>query len=293
MINVYEQVSTNKTKSAVIISLFIGFVIAATWIITTILDLDPSLILFASLFSFASSVTSFYFGDRIVLSLNGARPANRQEFFDFYTATENLAMANRLPPPKIYVIDSPSPNAFATGRDPQHAVVCATTGLLQKLNRSQLEAVIAHELSHIANFDTRLMTLVSVLVGSLSILSDLLLRQRRYSSNDDRRHNSGPLMVVGLILLVLSPLIAQLIQLAISRRREFLADASAVKTTRQPASLIEALEIISTDSSKANFASPATAPLYITNPFRHQKLASLFSTHPPISERVAALKSML
>lgn len=293
MLNVYEQVSANKNKSAAIIGLFIAFFIGTAYLITATLDLDPSLLLIASSFSLISAVGSFFLGDKIILSLNGAHPASRDQFFDFYTVTENLSLSKQIPVPKLFVIDSPAPNAFATGRDPQHAVICATTGLLQKLNRTQIEAVVAHEISHILNYDIRLMTLVSILVGSLSILSDIILRNRFHRHSDRDNKNAGPLAIVGFILIIFSPLIAKLIQLAISRRREFLADASAVKTTRQPSGLIEALQIISSDSSQLSSASPATAPLYISNPFKGQKFAALFSTHPPLADRIKALQSML
>jgi heat shock protein HtpX len=191
--------------------------------------------------------------------------------------------------PRIYVINDPSPNAFATGRDPQHAVICATTGLLQKLNRSQLEAVVAHELSHIKNYDIRLMMIVSVLIGSLTVLTHTL----RFRDSSDRDNNrSAVLMIIGLIMIIFSPLIAKLIQLAISRSREYLADASAIKLTHFPQGLVEALTIISSDPSPSKTANPATASLYISNPFK-DRFSNLFSTHPPIKSRIEALQKMM
>jgi len=188
-------------------------------------------------------------------------------------------------------------NAFSTGRDPDHSVVCATTGLLAKLDRSELEAVISHELSHIKNFDIRLMMVVSILIGSLSILTNIAFRSSFFGgrSKNDREEGSlgGILVILGLILAIFSPIIAQLIQLAISRRREFLADASGVKLTRQPQSLIDALQKISADPNQLKQASSATASLYISNPFKGKSLASLFSTHPPIEDRIKVLKDML
>jgi len=249
------------------------------------------MIVYALGFSTASGLVSFFHGDKIILSLNRARPANRKEFFNFYTVTENLATANQTPVPQIYVIDSPALNAFATGRDPDHATICVTTGLLSKLNRTQLEAVIAHELSHIKNYDIRLMMIVSILVGSLSIL--IRTTSRRSSSSNRKNNLSGIFALIGIVLLIFSPLIAKLIQLAISRRREYLADASAVKLTRQPQGLISALQIISQDPNILHSASTATASLYIANPFKKNKIASLFSTHPPIENRIAALQQML
>lgn len=293
MINVYEQVSRNKIRSSLIISLFIAFIVVTAYIITTAFNLDGSLLFIAIIYSIISSGASYFWGDKIVLALNQAKPATKKDFFNFYTSVENLSLANQTPVPKIYVIDSPSPNAFATGRDPQHAVVCATTGLLEKLDRSELEAVVAHELSHIKNYDILLMTVVSILIGTLSILINITSRSNIFRKNNDRDNQlSAILTLIGFILLIFAPLIAQLIQLAISRRREYFADASAVKLTRQPQSLINALKKISNDDSKLETASTATASLYISNPFKGNKIASLFSTHPPIEERIKALQKM-
>jgi heat shock protein HtpX len=291
MQNVYEQVEANKTKSIVIVVLFTAFIVGAAYLIGQSLG-DANILPIALAFSLISSVGSYFYGPNLVLSLNGAKPASRKEFFDFYTVTENLALAAQIPTPQIYVIDSPAPNAFATGRDPKHAYVCATTGLLTKLNRTELEGVVAHELSHIKNYDTRLMTIVSVLIGTLSIFINMAYRSSFLRDNDSDR-KSGPFALIGIVLIIFAPIIAQLIQLAISRRREYLADASAVMLTRQPSGLINALKIISADATKFTQASTATAPLYISNPFRGNKVASLFSTHPPLDERIKALESML
>lgn len=293
MLNVYEQVSANKLKSNIIIALFIIFISLAGYSIAYTIGLNGYYVFVALGFSVLASLASFYWGDQIVLTLNGARVADRKQFFDFFTATENLAMSVQIPNPKIYVIDSPAPNAFATGRDPQHAVVCVTTGLLSKLNRSQLEAVIAHEISHITNYDIRLMMIVSLLVGSLSILTNIAFHSRIGDSDDRDNRVNAIIMIIGIAMIFLAPIIAQLIQLAISRRREYLADASSVKLTRQPQSLIEALTIISQDKSKFTQASTATASLYISNPFQGNRLDSLFSTHPPIADRINTLKQML
>ncbi len=294
MVNVYEQINNNKIRSGIIISLFILFISITVYLISYSLNLDSSLLIIAVIFSLVSSFSSYFWGDKIVLTLNQARPATRKEFFNFYTVTENLSLVNQTPTPKIFVIDSPAMNAFATGRDPDHAVVCATTGLLEKLNRSELEAVIAHELSHIKNYDIRLMTIVSVLIGTLSILINMAYRSSFFrDSRDNDDNNGGVLAIIGFILVIFAPIIAQLIQLAISRRREYFADASAVKLTRQPQSLINALKKLSSDNQKLETASTATASLYITNPFKGNKIASMFSTHPPIEDRIKALEQML
>lgn len=293
MINIYKQITNNKIRSATIITLFIAFIFAVAYIITVSFNLDNSLIFLAFTISIISSLIGYFGGDKIVLSLNQARPVTREEFFNFYTIVENLSIANQTPVPKIYVIDSEAPNAFATGRDPDHAVVCATIGLLKKLNRTELEAVLAHELSHIKNYDIRLMTLVSVLVGSLTILINTATRTSFLRKNNDNNHGNGILTLIGFILIIFSPIIAKIIQLAISRRREYFADASAVKLTRQPQGLIDALTKISSDDSKLESASTATSSLYISNPFKKNKLANMFSTHPPIEARIKALQQMI
>lgn len=294
MINVYEQVARNKFRSGLIISLFIGFILIAVYLISKAFGYGNEFMIFALAISLGMSGISFFYGDQIVVGLNHAKPANRKEYFDFYTVTENLSMSNEIPMPKIYVIESPAMNAFATGRDPQHSLVCVTTGLLEKLNRTELEAVIAHEISHIKNYDIRLMMVVSILIGTLSIVVNTATRASFFGGRNRDNDNSNAIVaIIGLILIIFAPLIAQLIQLAISRRREFLADASGVKLTRQPQGLIDALEKISQDSNKLETASTATASLYINNPFKGNKVASLFSTHPPIEARITALNKML
>lgn len=301
MLNVYEQVSQNKRRSIFVILIFSGFIISFVWFLVNYLQSDPDIIIFAIIFSLFSSFSSYFWGDKIVLSLARAKPAKREEYFDFYTIAENLAIASQLPKPKLYVINSSHMNAFATGRDPEHAVICATTGLLEKLNRTELENVIAHEMSHIQNYDIRLMTIVAILVGMISMVSHILTRGQRFGKSRQRRENekSNPIfMILGLIAIIISPIIAKLIQLAISRRREFLADASAVKLTRQPQGLIDALKKLDQNQVPLKTANPAMAHLYITNPFKiadqkASKFASLFSTHPPVSQRITELQKML
>lgn len=293
MNNIYDQINENKIRSATIISLFIVFIVTVGYLLSISFNLDSSFLVIAIIFASLSSLAGYFYGDQIVLSINQARPVTREEFFNFYTVVENLSIVNQTPVPKIFVIDSEAPNAFATGRDPDHAIICATIGLLKKLNRSELEAVIAHELSHIKNYDIRLMTLVSVFVGSLSILINTATRTSFLKKDDDNRQNNGILTLIGFILIIFSPLIAKIIQLAISRRREYFADASAIKLTRQPQGLIDALIKISSDDTIFETASTATASLYISNPFKNNKLSNMFSTHPPIEDRIKALQQML
>lgn len=298
IVNVYEAVGSNKLKSTLVILLFSAFVVSTIWGLTQAFGLGPELVGFALIFVGISSFVSYWWSDKIILSISGARPANRKKDFHFYTVTENLCLAAGLPMPKLYVIDDTAPNAFATGRDPKHAVVCTTTGLLDKLNRTELEGVIGHELSHVGNYDTRLMSIVTILAGVIVLLADWIFRIS-WHSNDDRDNKAGGiLMLVGFLLLLLSPIIAQLVKLAISRRREFLADASAVKLTRFPEGLAKALEKISADREPLEAANKATAHLYIVNPLknRHDAIgwfAGLFNTHPPVEERLKALRSMV
>lgn len=308
MINIYEAQAANKRKSALIIVLFILFITASVYFISQAFGVyygyEPGgfgVAGIALIISGLMSLGSYYFSDRIVLSISGAKPADRKDYFDFYTVSENLSIASGLPKPKLYVIEDSAPNAFATGRDPEHAVVCATTGLLQKLNRTELEGVVAHELSHVRNYDIRLMSIVTVLVGTVALLGDWLIRARWFGGGRRDRNggNVGAIfLILGIILAILSPIIAQFIQLAISRRREFMADAGAVSITRQPSGLISALQKISADKEALEVANKATAHLFISSPFKDKVksgvgwFARLFNTHPPMEERIAALEKM-
>ena len=291
MANIYSQVSQNKIRSNLLIILFISFITSAAYLISYALNTDSSLVYSSFVFSLFISGISYFFGDKIVLNLNGAKPANRQEFFDFYTVTENLCLGSGLPMPKIYVIQTEAMNAFATGTDPQNASICATSGLLQKLTRTELEGVIAHELSHIKSFDTRLMTLVSILIGGLSILINS--RSRFFVSDDDDNKKSPILQTLGLFLIIFAPIIGKLIQFAISRQTEYAADTGAVMLTHQPQGLISALTKISHDSYLFTEASYATASLYIYNPFKSSTINSLFSTHPSVEDRIKKLQQIL
>ncbi|MEK7669559.1 MAG: zinc metalloprotease HtpX [Patescibacteria group bacterium] len=290
----YTHQSSNIAKTYLLMGLFL-VVIAGLGYFVSIYYSNPVLFYIAIIFSLFMNVASFWWSDKIVLSMSKARPANRQEFFDFYTSTENLAITAGLPMPKLYVIDDPAPNAFATGRDKNHAVVAATTGLLQKLNKSELEGVIAHELSHIGNRDILLMSSVVVLVGFVSIISDMFLRGMIFSGNrdNDKGNVGGILAIVGIALIILSPIIATLIKLAISRRREYLADASGALLTRYPEGLASALEKISSYNQPMKNTSTATAHLFISNPFSGKSVSNLFSTHPPASERIKILRGMV
>ena len=248
--------------------------------------------------SLASSVGSYFYGDKLVLLTTGAQPASKKQFFNFYTVTENLTLAAGLPMPNLYVINDHSPNAFATGRDPKHAVVCVTTGLLQIMDRTELEGVIAHELSHVKNFDILLASIVAVLVGTLALISDWVIKSMwwgRGSDNNERSNRNPVILVLFIVSLILTPIIATIIQLAISRRREYLADASAVLLTRYPEGLTRALQKLKENTQPLNRTASSTAHLFIDNPFKKKNsswFVSLFSTHPPIEERIKILKNM-
>jgi heat shock protein HtpX len=306
MRNIYEVQASNKIKSAFIVAIFIVFVFVAAYVLTRALGYymgyEPGGLGYMGLALIISGVSSFfsyYYSDKIVLGISGARPAVRARDFDFYTVAENIAIGEGLPKPALYVIDDEAPNAFATGRDPKHAAVCVSTGLLTKLTRTELEGVIAHEMTHVKNYDTRLMSVVSVMVGLIALLGDWFSRSMFWGRRkDDREGNAGSIiLVVGIVFAILSPIIGTLIQLAISRRREFMADAGSVEITRQPQGLISALEKISADPLPLRTANRATAHLFISNPFKKgQKrtgfFTGLFNTHPPILDRIKALKAM-
>lgn len=294
--SIYSQIAANKRRTFLVTAIFITFISFVAYIFGQAQGESFSYLGTALLVSGFLTLGSYYFGDKVILKISGARPADEKRDFDFFTVTENLCIGAGLPKPKLYVIEDSAPNAFATGRDPNHAVVCATTGLLKKLERSELEGVIAHELSHIKNYDIRLMAVVAILVGTVAYLADIFNRSLWWGGKKKKEGKGQIFVLIGLVLALLSPLIAKLIQLAISRQREFLADASAVLLTRNPYALADALGKISKDKEVLEAANNATAHLYIVNPFKGKEFgawfAGLFNTHPPVEERVKILRSM-
>ncbi len=297
--NVYQLISSNKRKTGLIIGLFIIFIGLTAYLFGMVYNgYGQVWLVFALMMSLSISLVSFYFGDQAVIYMNGARPADSRRDFNFYTIVDNLCIATGIPKPKLYVIESPAMNAFATGRDPQHASVCATRGLLERLDRSDIEGVVAHELSHVKNFDIRLMMIVAVLVGTVAYLSNFFLRSFFWGSRsrDSKSKSGGIIILLSILLAIITPVVATLIQLAVSRRREFLADASAVLITRNPQGLADALEKIKTDSENLATVSNGTAHLFFSNPFNKNNsggwLIKLFNTHPPIEERIKLLRSM-
>ncbi len=293
----YTEISKNRAYSALLIFVFLIFIIGLGWIFSVAYN-EPALLVVAVLFSSISSLFSYYFSDSITLAISKAHPVTSQTNQELYRTVENLAITAGLPMPKIYIINDSAPNAFATGRDPKHAVICYTTGILEKLNKSELEAVTAHELSHIGNYDIRFMTLVVVLVGIVTLIADWFVRISIWGDKDsDNGKGNQIFLLIGIILAILSPIVATLIKLAVSRKREFLADASGALLTRYPEALASALEKISSDKEPLEAANKATAHLYIVNPLKGRDgkiswLANLFNTHPPIEERVKRLRQM-
>ncbi len=295
----YEEIRNNKIKSFLLIVIIFVFFLILGFVIS--FAIDPGyffiIMIFSTIFSLIYIWVSYYFSDRIALASVRAKPASKTEHRMFYHAAESMSIASGLPMPKLYVMQSNEINAFASGRNPDNAIICATTGILEKLNKEELEGVIAHEMSHIANYDIRFMTLVAVMVGMISIISQMYLRSLFYGSlnNDsDNKRGNMILIVISLVLAIVAPLAANLVSLAVSRRREFTADATAVKFTRYPRGLKNALEKIKkehiSEEEKRKFPK-AVAPLFISDPFK-KKFVGLFSTHPDIDERIKKLEAM-
>lgn len=295
----FEDIKKNKIKSWFIVLLFLAFIAVIVYYICMALDLGELSIIIAMIFAIVSTWGSYYYSDKIVLKLNNARLATKEEDLKLVNILDSLVISAGLQEkPQLYVIEDAQPNAFATGRNPKHAVICVTTGLLEKLDYYELEGVLAHEMSHIKNYDILLSAVVSVMVGFIVILSDWFTRisfygGRRGRDGDNDNNGNAIIMLIGLIFLILAPIFGQLMQLAISRKREFLADATAIEFTRNPDGLISALEKISADPNELKVANKATENMYIANPFRNKKKSSdLWSTHPSTEARIEALRNL-
>jgi len=297
----FDAVASNKAKSVLLILLVVAFLVAMGYVFGRLTALGPYGVPLALIIASISIIGSYYYSDQIVLTMSHARPVEHADNPHLYNTVEGLAIAAQVPMPHIYVIDDPAPNAFATGRNPQHAALAVTTGLLEKLDNQELEGVIGHEMSHIKDYDVLFMMLVAVLVGTVALLADWLLRYmwwggstRRRSDRDSSGGGAGWIALIGLVLAILAPLAATLIQLAVSRRREYLADAEDAVLTRYPDGLADALEKIAADPEPLHSANKATAHLFIYNPLVEHGgwLNSLFSTHPPMEERIRRLRAM-
>ena len=295
----YNQIDSNKRKTGVLIAIFFALIIGIAYFIDYYYNMGYGLVVFAVIFATISTLISYYKGDKIALKSTGAKVIEKKDNPYVYRMVENLCIASGVPMPKVHIIDSPAMNAFATGRDPEHASIAMTTGIISALENEELEGVIAHELSHIKNFDIRLMTIVVVLVGTISIIGNWFLRIQFYGggrrSNDSKGGGQLQLIlfIIGIVFLILSPIIAELIKMAISRKREFLADASGLLITRYPEGLARALEKISKSKPDPKLASSATAHLFISNPLKGKTMSKYFSTHPPIEERINKLRGLI
>lgn len=297
----FESVRKNKFESGIIVAIFIVVITLVVYYICHALNLGTMSIVIALIFSIASAWGSYYYSDKIVLSVNKASPATKEEDLKLVNILDALMVTSGLPvKPRLYVVDDAQPNAFATGRNPENAVICVTTGLLEKLDYYELEGVIAHEMSHIKNYDIRLSCIVSVMVGFIVMISDMFSRAlfwgglRDNDSDSDNRGNAI-LMIIGLVFLILSPIFGSLMQLALSRKREFLADSTAVEFTRNPEGLISALEKLENDPNELEYANSATANMYIVNPFKKngkKKTTNIWSTHPSTADRIEALRNL-
>ena len=296
MATLYTQQGENVRKTWMLMTGFLVIVIGLGYVFARMYN-NPTILYFFVIFSVVMNIVSYWYSDSIALSLAKAHPATREKYFDFYTIVENLAITAGLPMPRIFVIEDPSPNAFATGRDKNHSVVAVTTGLLAIMNKTELEGVVAHEMSHIGNKDMLLSTVAVVLVGFVAIVSDMMIRMSFFGGNRDDREGNGLFMIIGIIVAILAPIAATLIQLAISRKREYLADASGALLTRYPEGLASALEKIQQYGQPMQTQSTAIAHLYIANPQGSgvfaKKVSNLFSTHPPVEDRIKKLRESL
>jgi heat shock protein HtpX len=293
MATLYTHQESNIAKTWILMTVFFAVVVAIGWGVSYYYN-NPGILAFAVIFSVLTNIWAYWSSDKVVIAMSGAKPASEAEYPDLNNVVENLAITAGLPKPRVYVIDDPAPNAFATGRNKEHSAVAVTTGLLSMMDRTELEGVLAHELSHIGNRDMLVSTVAVVLVGFVTLVSDFFLRSALFGGGDRDRENRNPiLMIVAVAFIVLSPIAATLIQLAISRKREFLADASGALLTRYPEGLASALRKIGSYSRPMRRANNATAHLFISNPFGPgaalSGLAKLFNTHPPIEDRIRAL----
>lgn len=295
MATIYTHRSSNVTKTWLLVGVFLSVVIGFGYFLSVYYN-NPNIVIVAIIFSIVMNITSYWYSDKIALSVARAIPADEKKYMELHRIVENLAISAGLPKPRVYILPEAAPNAFATGRNANHAAVAVTQGLLEMLDRSELEGVIAHELAHIGNKDILLQSMIAVLVGFIAILSDMFSRALLFGGGDNSENKGGNMLaIVGIVFIILSPIIATLIQLAISRKREYLADATGALITRYPEGLASALKKISSYNKPLTHASNATAHMYISNPFgakAAQGFAHLFMTHPPAEKRIAALQQM-
>ncbi|MBI2023723.1 M48 family metallopeptidase [Candidatus Giovannonibacteria bacterium] len=300
MATIWANHDSNIRKTWLLLTLFFVVVTTIGWVFSRAYG-NPAILFFALIFSFFMSFFSYWYSDKVVVAVTRARPLSDAEAPELHNIVENLAITAGLPKPRLYLVDSPQPNAFATGRDPEHAVVAVTSGILNIMNRSELEGVLAHEMSHVGNRDMFVSTIVVVLVGFIQLLSDIFLRSMMWGRRNSDRENGGQaqlvFMLVGIALAILAPIAGMLIQLAVSRKREYLADASGALLTRYPEGLAAALEKLAADNTPMKQANHATAHLWLDDPYQGKKntvgwFAKMFMTHPPIEDRIKRLREM-
>lgn len=287
----YSEISANKRKTWLIMALFVVIIGGLGWIASKMYG-TPSFLYIALIVGGVYALIEYFAAAKLALAMNGAKEIQKKDEPRLYRTVENLSIATGMPMPKVYIIDDPAPNAFATGRDPNHAVVCATTGLLDMMDDSELEAVMAHELGHVKNYDIRVMMIVFGLVSAIGLIADIIMHMMWFGGGDDDESPNPIFIVLGIVAAILAPFIAMMVQLAVSRRREYLADSTSALTTRYPDGLISALTKIGQYGRPMKKQNTATAHLFFANPLKGNALAKLFSTHPPIEDRIARLRDM-
>lgn len=288
----YSEIAANKRKTVIIMAVFVLFVGLIAWLFNQYLGGQPTMFYGVLAGAVVYSLITYFGGSSMALAVNGAQAIEKKDNPRLWRIVENLSITDGLPMPKIYVINDPAPNAFATGRNPQTAAVCATTGLLDIMDDNELQGVFAHELGHVKNYDIRVSMVAFALTAVISLMADVILRMTWFRSGRDRENDNQVLMLLGIVAAILAPLVATMIQLAVSRQREYLADATSALTTRYPEGLISALKKIQHSGSVLQRQNTATAHLFFANPLKAHSLANLFSTHPPITDRIARLESM-
>ncbi len=288
----YSEIAANKRKTVVIMAVFVAFVGAIAYVFNLYLGGQPTMFYGVLIGAAVYAIITYYTGSSLALAVNGAQEIQKKDNPRLWNIIENLSITDGLPMPRVYIMDDPAPNAFATGRDPKHAAVCATTGLLAIMDDDELQGVFAHELGHVKNYDIRVSMIAFALTAVVSLIADSILRMTWFRGNDREGNNNQIVLLLGIVAAILAPLVATMIQLAISRQREYLADATSALTTRYPEGLISALRKIQRSGGALRRQNTATAHLFFANPLRAHSLAGLFSTHPPIADRIARLESM-
>lgn len=289
----YSEIAANKRRTVIIMAVFVAFVGVIAWLFDQFLGGSPNIFYGVLIGAAIYAVITYYSGSNLALAVNGAHEIKKADNPRLWRIIENLSITDGLPMPRVFIMNDPSPNAFATGRDPQHAIVCATSGLLDIMDDNELQGVFAHELGHVKNYDIRVSMVAFALTAVISLLADVMLRLTWFRGNDRENNSSGQIfLLLGIVAAILAPLVAIMIQLAISRQREYLADATSALTTRYPEGLISALQKIARTGSATRVQNTATAHLFFANPLRKHSLTSLFDTHPPVADRIARLQHM-